>query len=203
MPKIVDKEAKKLEILHAAMRVFAQHGVVKAKMIDIANAAGVGKGTIYEYFRSKEEIFEQAFQFVFDSTEIKIQEALNTTEDPERQLQLLVDVSLSHFFHDGGEFAGIMMDFWAEGIRRKDDKLLSIVDLKQIYKSYRTIIAGILENGINKGIFRKIDTFRASAVFIAAMDGIMLQWILDRELIDLNKLAKDLIAVFLDGLKKH
>ena len=203
MPKIVDKEAKKMEILHAAMQIFAKKGVMNTKMIDIATTAGVGKGTIYEYFRSKEEIFEQAFQFVFDSTEIKIQEALNTTDDPERQLQLLVDISLSHFFHDGGEFAGIMMDFWAEGIRRKDEKLLSIVDLKQIYKSYRNIIAGILENGINKGIFRKIDTFRASAVFIAAMDGIMLQWILDRELIDLKKIAKDLIAVFLDGLKKH
>ena len=201
MPRIVNKESKKLAILHAAMRVFAQKGVVKTKMIDVANTAGVGKGTIYEYFRSKEEIFEQAFQFVFTTTEDKIKEALITTEDPIEQLRLLLEVSLSHFFHDGGEFAGIMMDFWAEGIRKKDEKLLSIIDLKQIYKSYRNMIATILENGIRKGIFRKINTFRTSAVFIAAMDGVLLQWILDRELIDLNKIARDLIEVFLNGIK--
>ena len=56
-PKIVDKEAKKTQIIIAATQVFSKLGVAKTKMIDIAQAAGIGKGTIYEYFRSKEEIF--------------------------------------------------------------------------------------------------------------------------------------------------
>ena len=64
MPKIVDKAAKKNEILLAAMRLFAEKGVVNSKMADIAIAAGIGKGTIYEYFRSKEEIFGEAFSTI-------------------------------------------------------------------------------------------------------------------------------------------
>ena len=63
-PKIIDKEAKKAEILQAAMQVFSRKGVAKTRMADIAVAAGIGKGTIYEYFRSKEEIFAAAFQQV-------------------------------------------------------------------------------------------------------------------------------------------
>ena len=56
MPKIVDKEAKKLDIVHAALKEFARRGVANTKMADIATAAGIGKGTIYEYFKDKNEM---------------------------------------------------------------------------------------------------------------------------------------------------
>ena len=82
MPKIVDKEAKKLAILHAAMHVFARQGVVKTKMIDIARYAGIGKGTIYEYFRSKEEIFNSAFQYFFEDVEQALQQVVASKGDP-------------------------------------------------------------------------------------------------------------------------
>ena len=71
-PKYVDKEEKKRDLLKAAMRVFAQRGVVNTKMADIALAAGIGKGTIYEYFRSKEDIFAEAYHLVFQGIEEKI-----------------------------------------------------------------------------------------------------------------------------------
>ena len=61
-PIIVDKELKKQDILVAALKVFARQGIAKTKMIDIAIEAGIGKGTIYEYFRSKEEVIRESFQ---------------------------------------------------------------------------------------------------------------------------------------------
>ncbi|MCP4754546.1 MAG: helix-turn-helix transcriptional regulator [Proteobacteria bacterium] len=47
MPKIVDKAAKKGEILSSAIKVFAEKGVANTKMVDIARRAEIGKGTIY------------------------------------------------------------------------------------------------------------------------------------------------------------
>ncbi len=47
-PKKIDKNAKKKQIIQAAMQVFSEKSVVNTKMIDIAKAAGIGKGTIYE-----------------------------------------------------------------------------------------------------------------------------------------------------------
>ncbi len=61
MPKIVDKEAKRKKILEASMRVFAKKGVENTKMKDIAKSAGIGKGTIYEYFNSRDEILQKSF----------------------------------------------------------------------------------------------------------------------------------------------
>jgi len=202
MPKIVDKIAKKADILKAAMRVFARRGVVKAKIADIAQEAGIGKGTIYEYFRSKEDIFAEAFNSVFNNTEIMLTKALKTTDDPIKKLRILIDVSLTGFIDSNPDFAGIMVDFWAEGIRDKDTKILKTINLDKIYKEYRKLFSNILKEGIRKGIFRRFDTLSLAAILIAALDGIALQWIMDRDLFDLRDISKTLLDSFLNGISK-
>jgi AcrR family transcriptional regulator len=201
MPKIVDKEAKKLLILHAAMHVFAKKGVVKAKMIDIANTAGVGKGTIYEYFRSKEEIFTNCYLYFFQTMESMVEEALAKEADPIKQLELVLTISLDAFMHIGEEFADIMMDFWAEGIRNKNQDLLNAINMKKLYADYRKMIQNILKSGIEKGVFRPLDTKSMAAVLIASFDGIMLQWIMDRKAINLKKVPSVLLDGFIEGIK--
>jgi TetR/AcrR family fatty acid metabolism transcriptional regulator len=201
-PKIVNKEEKKTDIIHAAMIVFAQKGLVKTKMIDIAQQAGIGKGTIYEYFRSKEDIFTAAFSLFFSDINSAIEKNLSNTDDPVEQLKLLMKVSVQSMNHYGSDFAAIMMDFWAEGIRTKDERILSIINLKKIYEDYRRSFRMILENGINTGVFKPVNTLYTSAVLIAAFDGLLLQWIMDRELIDPEKATDALICAFLDGIKK-
>ncbi|WP_019961636.1 TetR/AcrR family transcriptional regulator [Woodsholea maritima] len=56
MPKIVDKDAVKAQILSAALSVYSQKGVHSASMSDVAKAADMGKGTLYHYFASKEAL---------------------------------------------------------------------------------------------------------------------------------------------------
>ena len=56
MPKIVDKDQRKAEIARMAMEVFARTGFEKATIQEIAEEGGIGKGTIYQYFATKEEI---------------------------------------------------------------------------------------------------------------------------------------------------
>ena len=201
MPKIVDKKAKKLEILHVAMRVFAQKGVVKTKMIDIATAARIGKGTIYEYFSSKEDIFETAFVFFFQIMDQTIREALAKTNDPLEQLHLLVEKSFEGMMHGGEGFAEIMMDFWAEGVRNKNREVLDTIDLKGIYSRYRKMIKGILDNGIKQGVFREMDSKMVASVFIGTLDGIMLQWILDHKAINIRKGYQVLLETMIEGLR--
>jgi AcrR family transcriptional regulator len=203
MPKIVDKEAKKLEILHAAMHVFAKQGVEKAKMIDIAKTAGVGKGTIYEYFRSKEDIFTNAYKYFIRTMESMVQDALSKEEDPLKQLELIMTISLDVFMHIGEEFADIMMDFWAEGIRNKDREFLDNINLKGLYSNYRRMIQQILKVGIERGVFKPMDTKTTASVLIAAFDGVMLQWIMDRKAIDLRKIPAVLLDGFVEGIKKR
>jgi len=202
MPRIVDKEQKKADILNVAMQVFARKGVVKTKMIDIAEAAGIGKGTIYEYFKSKEEIFTEAYNLIFSSMESSLLESIRSIDDPVEKLDRLVELSLQKIIVENAEFIGVMMDFWAEGIRNKDHQFLDILALHDIYSKYRKLIAGILTDGIEQGVFRNVDIHSLSAIMIAAMDGLLLQWIMDRDLFDMEQVARTYLDTFLNGIKK-
>ncbi len=195
-PRIIDKVEKKTQILKAAIRVFAQNGIVKTKMADIARISGIGKGTIYEYFRSKEDIFEEAYRLFFQGMEEKIASVFESDDiDPEQKLRMLMTKTMEELFADGGEFAGIMMAFWSEGVRTKDERISGIINLEQVYAEYRTMIAAILQEGMQKGMFRKVDAFLTASVLIGAMDGILLQCILDPRIFA----PKDAIEVLLDS----
>jgi AcrR family transcriptional regulator len=202
MPRVVDKEQKKAEILKVAMQVFARNGVIKTKMIDIAEAAGIGKGTIYEYFSSKEEIFTEAYNQTFSAMESSLLEAVESIDDPVEKLDRMVELSLQHIIAENADFIGVMMDFWAEGIRNKDHQILDILALHDIYSKYRRLIAGILTDGIEQGVFRNVDIHSLSAIMIAALDGFLLQWIMDRDLFDMKQVARTYLDTFLNGIKK-
>ena len=201
-PRIVNKEEKKQEILKVAVRIFAQKGVVKTKMADIAEAAGIGKGTIYEYFRSKEDIFAETYGHLFQDKEDRIAEVLESSISPEDKLRKFMSVTIEEFLvRDGGEFAGIMMSFWSEGIRNHNERIMEIIDLKKVYSEFRDIIAGILEEGIKKGQFRKMDTFITASVIIGALDGILLQYVMDKNVFSPEQATAALFESFLNGIK--
>lgn len=201
-PKIVDKEAKKKEIIFAAMKVFSSKGITKAKMADIASEANIGKGTVYEYFRSKEEIFATAFNSMFADMEIRIREAIEITDDPLKKLQLLVDITLDYHVQDAGEFAGIMMDFWAEGVRTKNEEMIHIINLIHVYSEYRTMISTIINDGIRKDIFKKVDANSFAAMTIAMLDGIFLQIIMEPKIINIKKIKETITETLFSGLIK-
>ena len=201
-PKIVDKKAKKMEILQAAIQVFSQKGVANTKMIDIATAASIGKGTIYEYFPSKEDIFITGFQHFFDGFEEMVAASIKKNDNPEQQLETLIRTSLNTFFGSHADFAGIILEFWAEGIRAKDDAVTNAINLKQVYQSYRTMIVQILNAGIEQGIFRKLDPVPYASFLIGAMDGLMLQWVMEPELFDVNQVTEAFCDGLLNGIKK-
>lgn len=202
-PKKIDKAAKKQEILEAAMKLFARNGVTNTKMAHIAEVAGVGKGTIYEYFRSKEDIFASAYHHMFAETEELIEKVLQSNIGPEERLKAVLGDTIEALLGDGGEFAGIMMEFWSEGIRSKDDRILKIINLDEIYRQYRQIISEILEEGISQGIFRRVDTHLTASALIGAMDGLFLQWILEPGIFEPREATDVLIDCYLNGIKKR
>jgi len=202
MPKIIDKDKKKAEILRAAMQVFSQKGVANTKMIDIAKSARVGKGTIYEYFGSKEDIFREAFEKVYYESERLLEEAIGSTDDPEEKLKYIIQISLTSFMENSNDFIGLMMDFWAEGVRNKNEDVLKIIDLERLYNKMRNSIKNILQEGIQKGTFRELDTLSTASILIGSFDGLMLQWIMNPELIDFKRDAQTLLELTLHGIRK-
>jgi len=201
MPKIVDKEEKKARILEASIKVLAEKGWNKTKISDIAKAADIGKGTVYEYFRSKDEVFAASFKHFMAQAENIVAKRLSSIEDPLERLWAYffswADILESEYV----EYLEIVLDFWAEGIRNKEG--FSSVDLMDFYYNNRTIIENLLEECIAQDKIKSVDTKIVASIIIGSLDGLMIQWIMDRSVFDLKEAVLSTARLLIDGLKKE
>ena len=193
-PLVIDKNAKKQEILNAALSAFAQNGVKNTKMADIAKVAGIGKGTIYEYFRSKDAVLAGAFEFFLEKIGGESEAFAHNVPDPEAQLCAFIQGAFDAATRNA-ELMKLMFDIWAESIREGTE-----LDIKGMYERYRAVIRTILEAGIASKQFRPVDSQLTAATLIAAMDGLMLQWVMDEAAFDLQGMSLNLTDTFLHGI---
>ncbi|MBN1779711.1 TetR/AcrR family transcriptional regulator [bacterium] len=199
-PKIVDKEEKRNLILESAIRVFARLGLPNTKMIHIAEAAGIGKGTIYEYFKSKEELAVAAFNVFVKEAQKQIAGKIRNIEDPVEQLRTYMICWLDIMDEDFLDYADIMLDIWAESVRLHQGK--DLFGLNKMYALYRKQIIEILNRGIKKGVFKPVDTTVAAAVIIGTLDGLMIQWLLDKKLFKVRYALEQLADMVVRGVMK-
>lgn len=198
-PKIVDKEEKKSQIRNVAMTLFGSKGVQQTTMAEIANAAGIGKGTIYEYWTSKDEIFVSSFNHFFEVMSQDIITALSHSADPVDKIKILISESFRSINKAGHEFTCILMEFWAESIRRHDDSLVTEIDMIGIYHEYRTLLAGFIKEGIKQGKIIKTDPNALASLLIGTLDGISLQWFFDKEAVHMKNVEKVIMETFING----
>jgi len=83
---MASREEKQTEILKAAIRVFSEHGFDGAKMEYIAKEAGIGKGTVYEYFESKEQLFVEILKFSVEQFRLGLKESMDRGDTIEGKL---------------------------------------------------------------------------------------------------------------------
>jgi AcrR family transcriptional regulator len=200
MPKKINKEEKKANILEASIRVFAKKGMTKTKMSDIAEAADIGKGTIYEYFRSKDDIFLASFHFFLENVDSVISQRLYRISDPQEKLLAYSSAWAEIFEGDYLEYATIVLDFWAESIRNNQEAIA--LNLVKIYDENRKMVKSLLEDCITKDQTSSFDTKIAASILIGSLEGLFIQWILDRSAFDFKEAAKISTKIIIDGLKK-
>ena len=169
MPKIVRKNQKKREIALAAIELFYKNGLVKTSVESIAKAAGVGKGTVYLYFHSKEEIITEIWDFVC--------EVLNETREKRYKEASTVAQKIAIFF----DFSPLEEDGLINKLIKIFGMNLSIIlttlhpalqddyikktqsDVDQLRKLY--------QEGVYKGEFRDLDPEVIGAIFENMFNG--------------------------------
>jgi len=100
-PIIVDKKQKKEHILDAALGVFVNKGFSNVVINDIAKVAGIGKGTVYEYFKSKEDLFSELLIHLFARHKNYIPKQWENGTTPEKKLRNLLSSFLYPSLHSG------------------------------------------------------------------------------------------------------
>lgn len=158
---------RKEEILTAARRVFASKGFRRTKVQDVSEFLGVGKGTLYRYFRSKKELFLSVFKAGTEDLMAVMHKHIKQISDPAERVKNAPRVYFQ-FFDNNRELIEIMMQVRSEF--KEEYRKMHL----EMYEIYSANIERMLREGIRRGIYREdIDIDKTAEVIGSIMPGIL------------------------------
>lgn len=185
MPKIVDKKEKRAEIARIALGLFAEHGLESTSISQVAQAAGMGKGTIYEYFDSKTELIYAALLSWTDGVAQGVEQLLGPITDPVQQLRAFARASVEPVIQDP-RLVHLMLS--ATHLLLHDERFAHRHNVMQeMSLGYREALKGVLLRGVDQGVFRPEIAEHVDAIAInlfAFLDGIAFHYMIDPSYFD-------------------
>jgi len=188
---------KRRRILDAAVSVFAQNGFYNAKVSQIAKEAGVAYGTIYLYFKNKEDILIQVFIDAMDEILRRQDEALADITDPIVKLRTFIRVHFASVAESRAMAEVITVEL------RQSSKFMRNTDMKP-FGRYLSMIARIIEEGVRAEAFSRSSDPRliARAIF-GAVDELALEWAMSDRHSSLDEASSRVADLFLSGLVRR
>jgi len=185
-------EERRKAILAAAIRRFDASGYSATTMDEVAAEAGISKGSIYNYFHSKEDLFAQLFGAMASQKQDEIEAAMAQAGAPSKQILCLVDQWAAHL-PERQRFGRLFLEFWATAARGKQGHLAKT--FSQFYNRWRDLVAATITQGIQEGEFRKdFSPSTAATLILAILDGISVQLMTD--------MGINVDAEFVEALKR-
>ena len=165
------------EILAAAMKVFEASGYAATTVDAIAEAAGVAKGSVYNYFSSKRELFQQIFTEAMSVAEEQSLAILSEPIAATDKITRLLDYWFSRLGYHR-RIGRLVLEFWVTAAREQQGELAKT--FAKNYDQWRQRLAGVLRQGIEEGAFRQeLQTQVGASLIMAVLDGIGVQLMLD------------------------
>jgi TetR/AcrR family fatty acid metabolism transcriptional regulator len=180
------------------MKVFAAQGIHNFRMIDIAVEAGVGKGTLYEYFPSKDDLIISCFHQFFEDYHPHAEQVQTRPDDPADKIRQFIKLSFD-FFRDQKERLDIVFDLYAAGLPRRNGRPL----LDGMDDAYRGLIAEVeamITDGIERKIFRPVNARLAASQLLALLDGLTFQAAMGITNLSDKSLPDEISQTFLNGI---
>lgn len=182
-------------ILEAAVKTFARTGYHRTRVADIAREAGVADGTVYIYFKNKEDILISLFQSLMIRFVEELSNELDRCRDANDKLNTIISYHLTTL-----------------GSRPEQAKVTQI-ELRQIDQainqgiskplmSYFSLIEEVIEEGKSQGLYRRnINTRTARKVVFGAIDEVVTCWVMSSKPYDLTTLKEPVFEMLVKGLQ--
>ena len=185
---------KRAAILRAATRVFARNGYFNSKVADIARAAGVADGTVYLYFKSKEEILHSIFDNSMERAIAEARKLIKNVTDAREKLRRIATMHLQRL----GDNRDLAIVFQVE--LRGSTKFMEEFSAAG-FAEYLNLLRTTIEEGQRAGVFRKeLNAKVVSKVLYGALDEMATNWIISKRHYDLEPMADLVMDVFLNGV---
>lgn len=189
-------EERKDQIMNAAEEVFSQKGFSDARMDDIAEETGLSKGTLYLYYKSKDDliiaILDRIFQHEFrtfenlDLASMSATDAIwNFAETTSKDVKMMM------------RLLPITYEFMGLAFRNKFVQKA----FKAYFNRYMDILIPIIQHGIDTGEFRPVDPKEIAIAMGAIMEGTLLLWVYDSSLVEPENHIRSGMKLLLEGVR--
>jgi TetR/AcrR family fatty acid metabolism transcriptional regulator len=192
-------EGKRERILDAAIKVFAAEGFYNAKVSQIAQQAGVADGTIYLYFKSKDDLLINLFEDRMDMVNANLREAIETETTAVTRLKRIVKLHLQMVEQNRDMAEVISVEL------RQSSKFIREYSNPKFAEFLRTIAGAVVEGQRTGELRTNIDPYVFARALFGALDEIALAWLVkhpgSKASIELPRAAEQLGDLFIDGLR--
>lgn len=192
-------EGKRERILEAAIKVFAAEGFYNAKVSQIAHQAGVADGTIYLYFKSKDDLLINLFEDRMEMVNANLRDAIETESTAVTRLKRIVKLHLELVEQNRDMAEVISVEL------RQSSKFIREYSNPKFAEFLRTIAGAVVEGQRTGELRTGIDPYVFARALFGALDEIALAWLVkhpgSKASIELPRAAEQLGDLFIDGLR--
>jgi len=191
--------AHREEILSAAEKVFAAKGFFPTTMSDIARQAEFGTGTLYKYFKSKEELYFTLIDEKVEEINRLVKAELSQRNSAVERIKKVLRLQF--------EFIERNRDFFRIYISERSRFEWTVKDdlgkgLHEKMVSYIDILSEVIRQGIKKGEFRSTDPRDLAHAFVGIVNSFVFEWLISREPYPLVSKLDTVLEIFLGGVQQ-
>jgi len=193
-----EQQLRRESIIEAAQNLFEQHGFMETTVDQIATKAELGKGTIYSYFKSKDEIYIAILEKKLDLLEQKMKEAVVNPESATNALYALYDAFIEYHRDRKGFIDTLLVQVEDQILYR----LGGVVGgLKSKASVWMEIVGSTIRWGIERGELVPVDVERISKTIVGMILGLIIQYEMGQIKEDLASFRDAVFKLIFDGIK--
>lgn len=183
------------QILNAAMRVFARDGISRARIADIAAEAGISTSTLYEYYKSKEDLAYDVPILHLAAFLEEFRKAVADKVTARDRLQLYLTMS-ADYAREHAEWARLLyLEIWPS-------VFVSETDLRHSIDDFSRVVIFLVKQGIAEGIWSpRHDPYETAAILVGGLNQITVTWLLYRKPRNLTKAGSEMVERMLKMLE--
>jgi TetR/AcrR family fatty acid metabolism transcriptional regulator len=181
-------------ILRAAAKVFARAGYFNAKVSDVAREAGVADGTVYLYFKNKDDLLSSIFTVAMDEFIARARAELRDIKDPREQLRHFAHLHFALLERDRAMAIVFQIEL------RQSTKFMEQYSTTKLAEYFK-IIREIIEEGQRRSIFRPhLNSKIVAKILFGALDEMATNWVLSHRRSRLTAMVEPVMDIFLKGV---
>jgi TetR/AcrR family fatty acid metabolism transcriptional regulator len=181
---------KEILIFQVTWKLFSNKAFHDIKISEIAKLAGIGKGTVYEYFKSKEDLVHQMIIYNLENSHEKIIQAIATIDSPEEKLRIIGknDISRRTDILKTMRITQMINNFNKENIKNS---------VFEMIKKRFVMIQNIIEDGIKKDIVKTDNSINATILYIGTMNNALMVSNFSNDSIDMDDILEFVISLLI------